>query len=77
MDELLSSAGLSTFTEQLASAGLNSIDAIARASEEELMAAGLKKMHVNKLKKALPQTQTAPSLVESPTEQVDFEAKVR
>ena len=77
MDDLLSSAGLSTFAEQLASSGINSIDAIARASEEELMAAGLKKMHVNKLKKALPQTQQAPSLVEVPSGQVDHEAKVR
>ena len=46
--------GLTAFSEQLTMAGFTSVEVILRASDEELVAAGLKKLHVNKLRRAIP-----------------------
>lgn len=55
IDGVLASAGLSAFSEALMGAGANNVDALAALPEATLLSPeiGMRKLHVNKLLKAL------------------------
>jgi hypothetical protein len=75
-DGVLASAGLSAFSEALTSAGADSLDSLAALPEETLLSPviGMRKLHVNKLFKALQAIGAAPGPPPPPPPQAEAKA---
>ena len=88
MDAVLSEAGLQSFSPALAAAGISDVSQLAAQSEEQLVALGMRKLHINKLQRALSSRaeggtlpavspEIPPLIITAPAAPLDSAAQVR